>query len=226
MVSEVGTLDGKPGSTAADGSPVAVYLALPAEPEFTPVLSHLPTGVNVLDLGCGVGRLANELAERGHEVTGVDESAVMLGHLAPAVTGVHARIEELNLRRRFGAVVLASHFVNHPDPVTRRALLRAAAGHVAADGAVYVEHYDASHVAADRDGHVGPVRVSLRILERDGTWFRARASYLLDGRSWLQEFEAELLDDDMLDQELQLAGLQRDDRLSTSWIVASPTSDR
>ena len=226
MLSEVDTVDGDTESEAPDGSPVAVYLALPAEPEFTSVLNHLPADASVLDLGCGVGRLANRLAERGHEVTGVDESAAMLRHLVPAVTAVEERIEGLDLGRRFDAVVLASHFVNHPDPGMRQALLAAAARHVAADGAVYIEHYDTGNVAADRDGHVGPVQASLRILERDGTWFRARASYLLDGRSWSQTFEAELLDDDTLDQELLRAGLQRDSRLSDSWIVASPPSYR
>lgn len=96
-------------STAADGSPVAVYLALPPEPEFTAVLNHLPAGASVLDLGCGAGRLAKDLADRGHQVTGVDESAAMLRHLDPTVTAIRARIEELDLGRRFGAVVLASH---------------------------------------------------------------------------------------------------------------------
>lgn len=219
-------MDGDTESEAADGSPVAVYLALPAEPEFTPVLSHLPAGASVLDLGCGVGRLANRLADRGHDVTAVDESAAMLRHVASAVTPVQARIEEVKLGRRFDAVILASHFVNHPDPVSRQELLQSAARHVAAEGAVYVEHYDPAHVAADIDGHVGPVQVSLHVLERDGNWFRAHVRYLLDGRSWLQTVEAELLDDDMLDQELQQAGLYRDSRLSDSWIVTSSRSDR
>lgn len=50
----------EPGVTC-DGSPVAVYLALPPEPEFSPVLDAIPQEACVLDLGCGVGRLANVL---------------------------------------------------------------------------------------------------------------------------------------------------------------------
>lgn len=82
---------------APDGSPVAVYLWLPAEPEFTPVLDAIAAPATVLDLGCGVGRLANTLAARGSWVTGVDESAAMLAHLHHDVERVEGRLERLHL---------------------------------------------------------------------------------------------------------------------------------
>lgn len=53
------------GPVTPDGSPVDVYLALPLEPEFTPLLSALRARSSVLDLGCGVGRLATHLHARG-----------------------------------------------------------------------------------------------------------------------------------------------------------------
>jgi len=39
---------------------------------------HLPTGGSILDIGCGTGRHAVELARRGYQVTGVDISSGML----------------------------------------------------------------------------------------------------------------------------------------------------
>jgi len=49
-------------AVAPDGSPVDVYRALPVEPEFRPVLESVKPPASVLDLGCGVGRLANDLS--------------------------------------------------------------------------------------------------------------------------------------------------------------------
>ena len=205
-----------------DGSPVAIYLALPAEPHFTPVVDDLPAGATVLDLGCGVGRLANVLATRGHSVTGVDESEAMLRHVAPAVTTVQARIEHLRLEKRFDAVVLASHFVNAADSEMRRAVLGTAATHVAPAGRIYIEHYALGRGLTEGEGQVGPVHVTLQVLERDGTRIRARIGYRLDDERWTQEFTAELLDEPALDAELERVGLRRTGRLSESWLVASP----
>ena len=95
--------------------PVPVYLVLPVEPAFTPVLEDIRAGATVLDLGCGTGRLANELARWGHAVHGVDESAAMLTHVHPDVRTVQTRIQDLDLGRRFDVVVLASQLVNVAD---------------------------------------------------------------------------------------------------------------
>ena len=209
-----------------DGSPVAIYRALPAEPEFTPLLEHLPRCATVLDLGCGVGRLANVLAERGHHVTGVDESPAMLRHVHPAVEQVQARIEELRLGRRFDAVVLPSHLVNTPDGNVRRSLLGTAAAHVEPAGKVYIEHYDPARrdKLVDTDGEAGPVRTELRISEKDGDWFRADVTYRLRDQSWTQRFEAVILDDDALEQEIRTAGLEPTARLTSTWLVTMPSA--
>lgn len=209
---------------APDGSPVVVYRALPAQPEFTPVLDIIDCPASVLDLGCGVGRLANVLAARGCEVTGVDESPEMLAHLHPAVRGVQSSLVGLDLGSRFAVVVLASRLVNVADDEQRAALLRAAADHVAATGTVLVQHWELPPaVPTDSDGEVGDVRIAFRVLARDARCFEGRVTYTLGDRSWEQTFRAAVLDDQALDAELAGVGLERVGRLSPTWLAARPT---
>jgi len=205
-----------------DGSPVPVYLAIPVEPAFTPLLDDLAPGAAVLDLGCGVGRLANELVRRGHEVVGVDESAAMLAHLDDRVTAVQDRIEGLDLGRVFDAVVVASHFANVPDVAERKALLDTAARHLAPDGVVYVEHWNPDVIGHlhDGDGVQGEVTVQFRLLAERGREFDATVTYVLGERSWAQTFTARLLDEDELDQSLANSGLVRRRRLHPKWLAA------
>lgn len=51
-----------------------------------PVMHELipPPGRRTLDLGCGEGRLARQLAERGHQIVGVDASPTMIRLAADA----------------------------------------------------------------------------------------------------------------------------------------------
>ncbi|WP_436533942.1 class I SAM-dependent methyltransferase [Actinoplanes sp. HUAS TT8] len=97
-----------------DGCPVEVYLRLPPNGEPDLIDRAVEPGSRILELGCGTGRLANELAARGHRVTGVDESAAMLRHLR-GVTPVQARIEELRLAERFDVVLLAANLISTLD---------------------------------------------------------------------------------------------------------------
>ncbi len=64
-------------------------------------------GASILELGCGAGRVTHPLIALGHPVVAVDESPEMLAHVRGAET-VCARIQDLSLGRRFGAVLLAS----------------------------------------------------------------------------------------------------------------------
>jgi SAM-dependent methyltransferase len=66
----------------------------------------------VLDIGCGTGRHAVELAKRGYKVTGVDISSGMLAEANRAaeeagvkVTWVHADATEFKPRRKFDAAI-------------------------------------------------------------------------------------------------------------------------
>ena len=66
------------------------YDAWIADPGEDPVAKPLfaivgeVTGQRILDLGCGQGRIARHLAAQGNELVGVELSAEMLAHAAPA----------------------------------------------------------------------------------------------------------------------------------------------
>src|SRR5918911_836687 len=101
-----------PDLRAPDGSPVSLYLALPPMGEAQIIHEAVGAGAEILELGCGPGRVTRQLVALGHEVVAVDNSADMLRHVHGAARAVLADIEGLRLERRFDAVVLASHLVN------------------------------------------------------------------------------------------------------------------
>jgi SAM-dependent methyltransferase len=189
-----------------DGSPVEVYLRLPPRGEAELVHGAIPSGSEVLELGCGVGRITHELIRLGHPVVAVDESAEMLAHVRGAET-MRARIEELDLGRRFPCVLLASHFVNVEDE-ERDALLQTCTRHLADDGVVLIERYEPSSVPEDGLARrIGDVGVTTRDVRRDGRRFAAVVEYEVGGRTWEQPFAAVLLDDAELDRALRRVGL-------------------
>jgi SAM-dependent methyltransferase len=114
-------------SVAPDGSPVEVYLRLPDRGEGELVAAAVPPPASLLELGCGTGRVTRQLLARGYSVVAVDESPEMLAHVRGAET-VHARIEELDLGRRFDAVLLLSNLLT-VEPARRQAFLDACARH-------------------------------------------------------------------------------------------------
>lgn len=112
---------------APDGSPVEVYLRLPSRGEGELVAAALPPPASLLELGCGTGRVTRQLVARGYSIVAVDESPEMLAHVRDAKT-VCARIEELDLGRRFDAVLLLSNLLT-TEPEQRHAFLDACARH-------------------------------------------------------------------------------------------------
>lgn len=214
-------------AVAPDGSPVAVYLAAPAEPTFTPVLRRLPAHATVLDLGCGVGRLANLLVARGHTVTAVDESPDMLAHVDAGATRIEAALEGLDLGRTFDVVVLASHLVNTADRTERAAFLATVGRHLSSSGEGYLQHHDTTLDPAAFGATPqrlstanGELEVTTTVHERRGARLRVTTRMTLDGRHWEQHHETELLDDHALAAELRDAGLEVTARPSPTWTIA------
>ena len=131
-------------------------------------------GGPVLDLGAGTGRVAAELAARGHDVVALDSDPELLAALAeraPRVTTVTADARDFDLTTSF-ALVLAPmqllHIVGGHDG--RLAMLRRAYAHLEAGGmfaAALAEPLDA--VSAD-----DPVPPLPDMLESDGWVFSSQ----------------------------------------------------
>lgn len=75
------------------------------------LLERLGVG-SVLDAGCGTGRVAIELARRGHDVVGVDLDPAMLDAArgkAPEIPWLLGDLGTVDLGREFDAVVMAGN---------------------------------------------------------------------------------------------------------------------
>lgn len=214
-------------TTAPDGSPVELYLRFPPAGEAERVHDAIPGGAAILELGCGVGRITHELLRLGHPLVAVDESSEMLGHVHGAET-VEARIEALDLGRRFPCVLLASHLVNTSDVRQRQAFLAACARHVAADGKVLIERHPPAWAPEEGvRGTMGDVTIALEEVRSEPPLVSATVRYEAEGQTWRHRFDAHVLDDEALDLELRAAGLHLARVLDErgAWVDAAPILD-
>jgi SAM-dependent methyltransferase len=184
-------------------------------------------GASILELGCGAGRVTHPLLALGHPVVAVDESPEMLAHVQGAET-VCARIQELDLGRRFGAVLLASHLINADDE-TRSVFLDVCRRHVADDGYVIVQQHSPGWFADAKDGEVvrDGVIYRLRDVSRPAPdLVSATVEYVAGDRCWTQTFTTKRLDEDALAAALDAAGLRLDRYLTEdrSWFRAIPVA--
>lgn len=194
---------------APDGSPVEVFRRLPPGPAPSYVATAVSRGADLLELGCGAGRVTRALVAAGHRVVAVDTAAAMLACLE-GVAGVETVLADaatLDLDRAFGGVVLASYLVN--DPSRGGAFLATARRHLAPGGAVVVQRYDPGWARTGQTGEatMGEVVVEVTRLVAASDRFQATVAYRVDGRRWEQTFEAAILDDGALDRLAAGAGL-------------------
>ena len=201
------------------------YALMPAfgEPEI--VHEGAGAGASILELGSGAGRVTHPLIALGHQVVAVDESPEMLAHVRGAET-VCARIEGLDLGRRFGAVLLASHLINADDE-TRSTFLDVCRRHVADDGCVIVQQHSPDWFADARDGETTRDGVTYRMRDVSrpaANLVSATVEYVVGDRCWTQTFTTERLDEPALTAALGAAGLRLDRYLTEdrTWIRAVP----
>jgi SAM-dependent methyltransferase len=218
--------DALAADVAPDGSPVEVFDHLPAEPAAGYVLRAVQPGADVLELGCGAGRLTRVLLAAGHHVVAVDQSPAMLARVPLAAERVLGDAATLDLGRCFGAVLLGSYLVNHPALGGR--FLATAADHLAPGGTVVVQRYDPAWVRSGMKGAavVGPVTVSVIRLVAGAGRFEAIVAYEIGGRRWEQAIEAAIVDDSDLDALAMSVGLVRSAWLDEhhTWATLAPTA--
>jgi len=194
---------------APDGSPVEVYLALPAGETPEIIDSVLRPHSSILELGSGPGRITHPLVALGHDVVAVDDSAAMLAHIRGART-VRADLFSLDLDQKFDAVVAGSHLINAPDRARRLQLLEICRRHVSASGFVLIERY-APDWAADpppSHGTSGDVGITFQPIDTDHLRFCGRVTYQLGDRTWIQKFEGRNVTDETLAFEAAAVGLR------------------
>jgi SAM-dependent methyltransferase len=98
----------------------------------------------VLELGCGTGRVALDLARRGHTVVGIDSDADLIAELRErgAAGGLTVGAEKadaagFSLDENFGLIVAPMQLIQLlPGADSRRECLSAAAAHLAPHGVV------------------------------------------------------------------------------------------
>jgi 2-polyprenyl-3-methyl-5-hydroxy-6-metoxy-1,4-benzoquinol methylase len=101
----------------------------------------LPRASRVLDAGCGQGRVGAELAARGHQVTGVDADAELIGVARaghPGARWIVADLADLDLSGHgdpglFDAAVMAGNVMLFVAEGTEEQVLRRVAAHLRQD---------------------------------------------------------------------------------------------
>jgi 2-polyprenyl-3-methyl-5-hydroxy-6-metoxy-1,4-benzoquinol methylase len=217
-----GTSGSGPGEFGVDGSPVQAYAVLPPD-VYAACLVHaaVPAGANVLELGCGTGRVTHPLLKLGHPVVAVDGSPAMLAHVHGART-VCAGIEELDLGERFDVVLLMSYLVEYGQ---REQLLHACRRHVNIGGTVILQRLPPhvfetlstfEHRTKDMYHRVNTARPAPDLLT-------ITLEHRLGDQAWTHTATSRQLSDQELPHVLAAAGLRFSRFLDTDgWILATP----
>jgi len=128
----------------------------------------------ILDLGSGTGRVAADLAARGHEVVALDADPELLAVLAgrtPAVATVEADAREFELGRAFGLVLAPMQLAQIlGGPAGRVAMLERVHAHLSPGGTFAAALTDLREVILD-DTASPPLP---DLLERDGWVFSSQ----------------------------------------------------
>jgi 2-polyprenyl-3-methyl-5-hydroxy-6-metoxy-1,4-benzoquinol methylase len=160
-------------------------------------LLELRPEMDVLDLACGHGDLANRLAARGCTVAGLDSSAIFLDRARSdaAAAGVHVEyvvgdMRQLPWTARFDRVINWSTAFGYFDDETNRAVLRGIVGALRPGGRLALDldnltsmlsSYSPSRVVAVRDN--GDMLVDRYHLDALTGRFEAERTVIRDGQA-------------------------------------------
>lgn len=192
------------------GAPVELYRLLEAADEPELIDRELPDDAEILELGAGSGRITHPLLALGRRVVAVDFNPEMLELIDGAET-VLSRIEDLELGRTFGGVLLMSTLINAPEEV-RLALLQSIRRHLAPNGVALIERYDPDigNDPTPTERHLGAVTIRVSEISRQGQRIYQTIDYDAGAHGhWQIRIEGRhvVSDDEML-ADLAAAGLR------------------
>jgi len=133
----------------------------------------LPRGARVLDAGCGPGRVAGALHERGHDVLGVDVDPDLIAAARTDHPGPRWQVADLAAldldEPPFDLAVLAGNVLLFVAEGTEPLVLRRVAAHVRPDGLVVVGFAtDRGYTVPDFDRDRAAAQ--MRLEHRFATW--------------------------------------------------------
>jgi SAM-dependent methyltransferase len=193
------------------GAPVDLVRILVAADEPELIDRELPEDAEILELGSGAGRITHPLIALGRRVVAVDFNPEMLALIEGAET-IEARIQDLDLGRTFGGVLLMSNLINHPDPEERLALLRAIQRHLGPQGIALIERYDPESGEDTTPTEQQRFGITIRRFDihREGKLLYQKIEYDAGVRGrWMVDLQgARILTDDEMLADLTAVGLR------------------
>ena len=192
------------------GAPVDLYRLLEPADEPELIDREMPEDAEILELGAGSGRITHPLIALGRRVVAVDFNPEMLELIDGAET-VLSRIEDLDLGRTFGGVLLMSTLINAPEEV-RLALLQSIRRHLAPNGVALIERYDPDigNDPTPTERRLGAVTIRVSEISRQGQRIYQTIDYDAGAHGhWQIRIEGRhvVSDDEML-ADLAAAGLR------------------
>ncbi len=124
-----------------------------AEVDFLMRSLRLPPGAQILDVPCGYGRHARELARRGFRVVGVDLSRAMIAEArrrfleGPRLRFLRRDMRRIAFRAEFDAVVNLYTSFGYFTPAQNEAALRRMARALRPGGLLLIDHRDPGYDA-------------------------------------------------------------------------------
>jgi ubiquinone/menaquinone biosynthesis C-methylase UbiE len=146
-------------------------------------------GLRILDLGCGKGRFARALSEKGARVVGMDLSSAMLAE-STCVDRVRATARRLPFRAGSFDAVVAVEVLEHLDPRSRGVVLEEARRVLRPGGALAIVDKNVASLNAARPWL--PSVAVKRIDEHRGRWMYPRGGPVRECWFWPAGLRAEL----------------------------------
>jgi SAM-dependent methyltransferase len=181
-----------------------------------PWLSQLtqPTNkrkIEILDLGCGMGRVASPLINDGYQVTGVDANPHMLQgakETVPLMNLIQERIERLKLFKKFDIVILASLILSNCDEEQRLPILNSVVAHLSQKGYFAFQTYNPEWLRQSC-GKVFPLQeLVFEHFDADKEEWHGYIVYFFPDLHYRQKFRTKVLDRERLDELLEKVGLK------------------